>query len=138
MLGSQRGKTRCGLSCNPVPSLAPRSPGSGFCPSRTDAHAFTQLLQTLLRKFNFPAPAHWDNAATAPTSKGWSVVLQSFAYGVPSMPVGGRPKKGIERVRPAQPKRTFRCFDFLMCMMRNFLLSQNIVRKESPSARRLS
>lgn len=114
MLGSQRGRTGCGLSCNLVPSLATGSPGSGICPSRTGAHAFTQLPQTLLRKFNFPAPAHWANTATAPTSKGWSVVLQSFAYGVPSMPVGGRPKKGIGGVRPAQPKCALRCFDFLI------------------------
>jgi hypothetical protein len=58
----------------------------------TLSHNFYKLL---LRKFNFPTPAHWADTATAPTSKGWSLLLRSFAYGVPSMPVGGRPKKGI-------------------------------------------
>lgn len=59
VLGSQRGRTGCGLSCNPVPSLASHSPGSGFFLSRAGAHTVTQFIQTLLRKFNFPTPAHW-------------------------------------------------------------------------------
>lgn len=43
---SQLGRTGCGLSCNPVPSLAPSSPGSRLCPRRTGVHAFSQFLQT--------------------------------------------------------------------------------------------
>lgn len=112
MLGSQRDRTGCDLSCNLAPSLVPRSPGSGFCPSRTGAHAFTQFLQTLLPKFNFPAPAHWADTVTAPTSRGAERCVASFAYGVPSMPVGGRPKKGIEGVRPIQSKCAPRFSDF--------------------------
>lgn len=124
VLGSQRDKTGCGLSCNPVPSLASRSPGSGFCLSRAGAHAFTEFLQTLLRKFNFPAPALWQ-PGNRPNDEEVERCVAAFAYGVPGMPVGGRPKKAIGGVRPAQPKCAPRVFDFLTLMMRLlFLISK--------------
>lgn len=48
-----------------------------------------------------------------PNVEGVERRMAAFAYGVPSMPVGGRPKKGIEGVRPALPKCAPKIFDFL-------------------------